>query len=387
MPTLLAPHPPATAAPVQTGRGLRVLFAVQGEGRGHMTQAMAVAAWLRARGHEVVGVIVGESERRAVPAFVREGLGAPVLPVPSPNFAADAAGGIRLGRTITTSARVWLTRFEPALHLVDRHVAELRPDVLVNFYEGMTGYWAARRRPKLPIVAVAHQLMFGHPAYRFAPGAPLQQAALRFYTRMTASHARARLALSLWPAPPVPRRRLVVAPPILRPEVHALMADTPAPGRALLAYVMEPGMAEGLRQWSERHPRERLHCFWDGPAGTHGRGLHFHPLDGTGFLARMAVARGVAMTAGFEAVAEAMALGKPVLMVPVPGHYEQACNALDAERAGAGIAALHFDLDRFLGFLPTYTPPAAFRAWVGGAEGVVVDAIEQAAYAAVPQGR
>ena len=39
-----------------------------------------------------------------------------------------------------------------------------------------------------------------------------------------------------------------------------------------------------------------------------------------------------------------MFLGKPILMVPVKGQYEQRCNALDAEMAGAGMASDTFDL-------------------------------------------
>ena len=38
-----------------------------------------------------------------------------------------------------------------------------------------------------------------------------------------------------------------------------------------------------------------------------------------------------------------MYLGKPVVMVPIAGQYEQACNALDGEQSGAGKKADFFD--------------------------------------------
>ena len=38
---------------------MRFLFTVQGEGRGHYTQALSLAAILRKQGHEVVAVLVG----------------------------------------------------------------------------------------------------------------------------------------------------------------------------------------------------------------------------------------------------------------------------------------------------------------------------------------
>lgn len=60
-----------------------------------------------------------------------------------------------------------------------------------------------------------------------------------------------------------------------------------------------------------------------------------------------------------------MLLGKPVLMVPLPKHYEQTCNALDAQRAGAGIYRTTFDADPFLEFLPDYlSRRPEFKAWV-----------------------
>ena len=42
---------------------MRVLFTVQGEGRGHLTQALAVYRSLSRQGHELVGVVVGSPER------------------------------------------------------------------------------------------------------------------------------------------------------------------------------------------------------------------------------------------------------------------------------------------------------------------------------------
>ena len=58
----------------------------------------------------------------------------------------------------------------------------------------------------------------------------------------------------------------------------------------------------------------------------------------------MARCRGLVSTAGFESIAEAMYLGKPVQVVPVEGHFEQWCNAFDTVRAGAGIRSKVFDL-------------------------------------------
>ena len=48
---------------------MKFIFIVQGEGRGHMTQAIALQNMILAQGHELCAVLVGKSEVREVPAF------------------------------------------------------------------------------------------------------------------------------------------------------------------------------------------------------------------------------------------------------------------------------------------------------------------------------
>ena len=47
---------------------MRFLFVVQGEGRGHLTQAISLGEMLRRHGHEVVEVLIGKCSNRELPA-------------------------------------------------------------------------------------------------------------------------------------------------------------------------------------------------------------------------------------------------------------------------------------------------------------------------------
>ena len=59
----------------------------------------------------------------------------------------------------------------------------------------------------------------------------------------------------------------------------------------------------------------------------------------------------------------------PVMVVPVKGHYEQSCNAIDACNAGAGISSNTFDLSGFLRFLNKFSSKQdEFRKWAANAE-------------------
>ncbi|WP_263819071.1 glycosyltransferase family protein [Salinibacter sp.] len=356
-------HPPCTG----DAMALRCLFVVQGEGRGHLTQAMALRRLLRDAGHRVAGVVVGRSDDQAVPAFFRAAFEAPVTDVESPGFVSDDADrSVRpwatLRRALGRTPTYWRS-----LSALDAAIRRHDPDVVVNFFEPLMGLHAVTHSPSVPVVAVAHQYMFLHPAYQFPPGRRDKRWAARAFARLTACGASRRLALSLYPAPDRSQDDLAVLPPLLRPGVFRQPRDQTEP--FVLVYILNSGYADEVIRWHEQNPTVPLHCFWDrpdaAPVEAYDETLTFHQLDDEKFLRLMARCRGFVSTAGFESIAEAMYLGTPVQVVPVEGHYEQRCNAVDAVRAGAGVRSTQFDIGHLRAALARgSTPEARFQAWV-----------------------
>ena len=109
----------------------------------------------------------------------------------------------------------------------------------------------------------------------------------------------------------------------------------------------------------------------------HDDTLTFHRLDGEKFLRMMAECKFVASTAGFESLAEAAWLGKPLFLVPVENHIEQQINALDAMRMGLGVADRSFNLDR-LSELPDRLDTAKYHAWLNRAEAIFLQTLDRA---------
>jgi uncharacterized protein (TIGR00661 family) len=58
------------------------------------------------------------------------------------------------------------------------------------------------------------------------------------------------------------------------------------------------------------------------------------PINNEGFNTSLASCAGLLTGGGFEGPAEALFLGKKVLMIPMRGQYEQQCNALSASNWG-----------------------------------------------------
>lgn len=338
---------------------MRFLFIIQGEGRGHLTQAIALAELIREAGHSVCAALVGSGEGTKVQDFFRAAFPAEIVP-----FASPALVYSRKTRALSLSRTLWaagknVKKHWRGLQTLRRAVLERQPDVVVNFYDSLGGLHALLFPRICPTVCVGHQYLLLHRDFPHPGGQVLDRLLVKINTHLTALGAARKLALSFYPAEAGGRMRIM--PPLLRRQLREIR---PEEGNYYLAYVTQAAMAEDILAWKLRHPEVEVHCFTDGPwAGELCPKLYFHPIDAEQFLARMRGCRGLISTAGFESVAEAMLLGKPVLMVPLPGHYEQTCNALDAQGAGAGLYRTSFDADALLEGLPV-AQDAAFRDWV-----------------------
>ena len=271
-----------------------------------------------------------------------------------------------------------LPKYFRILRQLDAIVRETQPDMIINFFEPMAAFYAITRRKRPPVVAIGHQFMFQHPGYVRAPQLWKQLLSMKIYTALLGVRT-TKLALSLYEAPDLPGKRIVVGPPILRKQLFQLVSNPK--GDFVLVYLLNHGYADQIISWSEKNPQTKLHCFYDKPGAPaefqYSPSLTFHKLDGEKFLQMMAECRHVVCTAGFESVSEAAWLGKPLFLVPVENHVEQQVNALDAEQSGLGLAEKSFNLDR-LAELPASLPVEKFRNWVNCAPEKLFTAIKLA---------
>ena len=357
---------------------MRVCFTIQGEGRGHFTQALALREMLTHRGHEVVAVIAGTNGHRPLPDYVQNAFGVPLRNMFSPGFQFKGKRGVSvLGSGFDALKR--LPEFRASLKQLDETIATTKPDVIVNFLEPVTGVYKFLGRAKVPVLVVGHQFMLEHPEFPNQRHAPMQQMGFRNFVRLVSGGA-AKLALSFYEARNLPDKKLFVCPPILRKQLFKI--SPVVRGDYFLVYLLNAGYAGDIERWCQANPAVPVHCFYDKPGAPETEqvlpSLTFHRLHGEKFLQLMGGCRAVVCTAGFESVSEAAYLGKPVLMIPVQNHIEQYLNSLDAQQAGLGIADTEFKLSRLL------TPGVAaggqkFRDWVDSAEKVAVDTVEKVA--------
>jgi len=341
-----------------------VLFVVQGEGRGHLTQALALKKQLDIHQIPLVGMVVGQNSQRDLPSYFTEKIQAPLFRLPSPNFVYDQQ---KKGIDMLGSAKSWIKNFrafKTAAHDLKKITDELQPALIINFFEPLVPISILSAKMKVPVFSVAHQYVFEHSAYIFPEGRFAEKRMIRAYTRFTGYGSLHKYALSLYPLPDRKKQKIKVIPPLLRNELNKVAVSNED---FVLAYVLNEGYIGELIAFKEKYPQLEIHCFTDKKGLTAPEeirpGFYLHPLNDVTFLDMMGRCKILLTTAGFESIAESMYLRKPVLCVPVKGHYEQFCNSRDVVRAEAGGFSDTFEPEGIPRILERYEENEKFILW------------------------
>lgn len=356
---------------------MKVIFIVQGEGRGHLTQALTLEKALRDCGHEVTEILVGRSRSREVPSFFLHRTQAPVYGFLSPNFLPSKANQ-KVGLTRSIIYNIFKSpKYLSSIQYLHEHIQSSGADLVVNFYEVLTGLTYFIFQPHVPEVCIGHQYMFLHPSYPFPKKHKVSQKLMLAFTRATCLGATRKLGLSFSKTGDYDEENLSVVPPLLRDEALKIQRSK---GDYMTGYIINAGFSDSVMQWHANHRDISLHFFWDKKDADETTQiddtLTFHRIDDQKFLYYLANCKAYATTGGFESVCEAMYMGKPAMMVPV--HVEQECNAHEAMLEGAGIKSDSFNMDQLIAFSQQYTENTEFRTWENGAKMMIVARLEAA---------
>ena len=342
----------------------KFLFVVQGEGRGHLTQAISLFEILNQAGHQVVSVMVGMDKVDNLPSFFQEKINVKIETFSAPSLVYGQTKAVKVWDTISTHLKK-IGEYKKSVQFLAQKVEEYQPDVIVNFYDMICGLYAQFYRPNIPVVCIGHQYLLLHQSFISLPNKHIDRFLLNLNTRLTALNSTRKLALSFVQMPDDKAHSIAVTPPLIRDEVKQLM---PTSKPFILAYITHHKLSEDIINWHANHRDVEIHCFWNNKEFVDEwqfrENLTFHQVNSEKFLRMMEQCSGLICTAGFESVCEAMYLGKPIMMVPVPNHIEQEINAWDGQRAGAGISDTEFNLSRFISYLPVHQNVSEnFKNW------------------------
>jgi len=214
-----------------------------------------------------------------------------------------------------------------------------QPDFIFNYYEPLVGMTAIFF-PRIKYVSIGHQYAMDSKVYPKIKGYAVQKFFLWIINKITSIRAK-KVALSYYE---FNDDDMIVSPPLLRRESYVTLDKSED---FVLVYLMNEDMLPQLISEAHKYPNINLQCFTK-LTKEHNvpSNLKLFNLDGKLFQEKMKVCRAVICSGGFETSAEAIYQNKPLLMIPMPNHYEQHANCNDAYLASFAVTSHDIDLNK-----------------------------------------
>ncbi len=311
---------------------MKILYAIQGTGNGHLIRAVDIVPELRKFG-EVDLFVSGAQAEVSLPFPVKyksKGL----------SFYFGKSGGINFYKTFQRNSS------KDVMKEINEFPVE-KYDFIVNDFEPITA-WAARKR-NVPIAGLSHQsALLSKKVPKPKIKDPFGEWLLRTYAPVEDYIGFHFDEYDKNIFTPVIRTAIVNAD---RKDKGHYTVYLPAYGDKKLVSLL---MKFSNLRWHifSKHIKQSYHV---------GR-ISVYPISGEDFVESMVTSAGVLCGAGFETPAEVLYLEKKLLVVPMKRQYEQKCNAIALKKMG--VPVLKKVKKRFL---------SRIEKWLDGDEIVEVD--------------
>ena len=299
---------------------MKVLFGVQSEGNGHMTQALCVQEYLKTRNYEIGPAFVSKKKKGLAKYFTDsfetyeyEGF----------DFVFGKDGKVIIWQTFLKGC-IEMPKLLYSFIKICAKIKKEKPDVIVNFYEPLVGLTALFFRD-IKYISFGHQYAMESDIYPHVKGFLFQKLFLGIINIATSVKAEI-VALSYYK---FADKDMIICPPILRKESYNKLNKKQ---NFILVYLMNEDMVSQLVDNAALHPDINIECFTK-LTRKHQTisNVKLYNLDGQLFQEKMKVCSAVVCSGGFETSSEAILHNKPLLMIPLPNHFEQYANCNDAQ--------------------------------------------------------
>lgn len=283
---------------------MRILYAIQGTGNGHLSRARDIIPILK-RKADVDLLISGTQADIALPYPVKyrfEGMG----------FIFGKKGGVDLLQTYKD------LNFKNLMNEINQLPVE-DYDIVISDFEPVSS-WACLLKNK-PCIAFSHQSAV------ITKGTPQPKkkdlmgiALLKYYASSTAQYSLhfARFTETMYT-------------PVIRSEVRAMKISDHGHYTVYLPAYDDDVLMEQLSKF----PNIKWEVFSKHNKKAIKKGnVQIWPINNEAFMKSMASSTGVLCGAGFETPAEALFMGKKLMVIPMKHQYEQKCNARTLEYMG-----------------------------------------------------
>ncbi len=286
---------------------MKILYAIQGTGNGHLSRARDIVPVLSQLG-ELDILVSGIQADVAFPFPVKyrfRGM----------SFIFGKKGGVDVLATYRSSNIKQLLEEINSLPVEDYHL-------VINDFEPVSA-WACYNKG-VPCIGLSHQAaVMDKKAPKPKRFDPVGKITLKNYAPITHRYGFH-----------FQRYAEGIFTPVIRQEIRQLNASDKGHYTVYLPAYADKRILKVLSQF----PETRWVVF-----SKHGKeprtegNVSFQPINNEAFIGSLANARGVLCGAGFETPAEALYLGKKLMVIPMKGQYEQQCNAAALKQMGVPV--------------------------------------------------
>ncbi|MFN4762211.1 glycosyltransferase family protein [Gillisia sp. Q332] len=286
---------------------MKILYAIQGTGNGHLSRARDIIPVLMNIGSVDV-LISGTQADISLPypvKYQKKGLG----------FVFGKKGGVDLWQTFRQNS------IRKIIREVNQVPVELY-DIIINDFEPVSA-WACYFKRK-PCIALSHQCAV------LSSKAPLPRHRdrigkfiLKYYAPATARYGFH-----------FERFNEHTYTPVIRKQVRELFVSNKGHYTVYLPSYSDKKIIKILSRFNDvkwevfsKHNKKLYHC----------KNISIRPIHNEAFLESMASSSGILCGAGFETPSEALFLKKKLLVVPMENQYEQHCNAAALQYLGVRV--------------------------------------------------
>jgi uncharacterized protein (TIGR00661 family) len=284
---------------------MKILYAIQGTGNGHITRSKEVIAELQK--HATVDILLSGRQSDIDLGYAIK------YRLKGWSFTFGKRGGINL----------WDTALKTNTLRLLKDIWELpvsQYDFIVNDFEPVSA-WAGLLR-KVPVIALSNQCSIFTPNVPISEiWAPIGKAVLKSYAP---AHHHFGLAYQNY--------NENVFTPIIRKEVRMIQPSSKGHFTVYLPSYSDDKIIHTLSQIKEA--KWEVFSKHNVKPITQSN-ITIRPIDNDTFLESMASSNGVLCNAGFGTPTEAIYLNKPLAIIPMQNQFEQQCNALALEKMGA----------------------------------------------------
>ena len=276
---------------------MKIFYAVQATGNGHIARAIELLPYLQRHGDVDVFLSGGNSSlKSSLPVkFRSKGI----------SFFYTSKGGLNYFKTIKEFAP--LNAYKEAKQLpLEKY------DIVINDFESITAL--ACKMKNIPSVN------FGHQASFISDKTPRPAKKDRTGEFVLKNYAKAKSYIGLH----FEQYDDFIYSPVIKHKVLQAEATNKGHVTVYLPHFSDLELVKKLKQLGEI----KFEVFSKRVTSReYNKNITFIPIDNNSFAESMISAAGIITGAGFETPAEALYLGKKLMVIPIKGQYEQLCNA------------------------------------------------------------